>query len=384
MNFEFSTAGRIVFGAGTLARIGPIALEMGNCAFVVTGRDPHRSKGLTDLLANQGLRWHSFPVCGEPTTEVVEEGARLAREAGCQLAIGIGGGSVIDAGKAVSALMNNPGPLDDYLEVIGKGVALQRRPAPYIAVPTTSGTGAEVTRNAVLTSPPHRLKVSLRSPLMLPAVAVVDPELTRSLSPEITAATGMDALTQLIEAYVSRKANPITDSLCRQGLRRCARSLQKAFREGEDLAARTDMSLASLFSGLALANGGLGAVHGIAGPLGGRLEIPHGVICGCLLPEVFETNVKILETSPVSPARGRFDEVARILTGSSSADAADAVRWLHRLARNLNLPSLSRYGLTSAELPLVAANALNASSMKGNPVDLNKSQIIAILESTLR
>jgi len=271
-------------------------------------------------------------------------------------------------------------PPTDYLEVIGRGRPLQNPAAACIAIPTTAGTGAEVTRNAVLASPEHGVKVSMRSPHMLPRLAVVDPELTRSLPPEVTAATGMDALTQCLEAYVSRKANPLTDSLSREGLNRCARSLRTACRQGGNLKARTDMALASLFSGLALANGGLGAVHGIAGPLGGQLDAPHGALCGRLLPPVFAANVQRLQSESNPAASARFDAVARSLTGDPAATAADAVLWLEVLRRELKIPPLSAYGLSSADLPTVAAKALKASSMQGNPVPLDKDAIITILE----
>ena len=232
--------------------------------------------------------------------------------ANCDLIIGLGGGSAIDTGKAIAALLTNAGDPLDYLEVIGRGQALTDAPAPFIAIPTTAGTGAEVTRNAVLASPEHRVKVSLRSPLMLPRVALVDPELTYGLPPAITASTGLDALTQLIEPFVSIRANPLTDAICRDGMRRAARSLRRAYEEGTMLPpARTWP--ASLFGGLALANAGLGAVHGFAGPLGGLFPAPHGVICARLLPLIVEANVRALqERKPNTSVLQRYAEVARL------------------------------------------------------------------------
>ena len=211
----------------------------------------------------------------------------------------------------MAALLTNEGDLSDYLEVVGKGRPLQNPAAPCIAVPTTAGTGAEVTYNAVLGVPDQHVKVSMRSPLMLPRWAIVDPLLTHSMPPELTASTGLDALTQLIEAFVSNKANPLTDGVCREGLQRAGRSLRRAFEDGSDAEAREDMSLASLFSGMALANAKLGAVHGFAGPLGGMTDAPHGVICGKLLPYVMQANVRALQdraagfTSPGPLRRGR-------------------------------------------------------------------------------
>ena len=248
----------------------------------------------------------------------------------CDVIIGLGGGSAIDTGKAIAALLTNPGDPLDYLEVIGRGQALHATPLPYIAIPTTAGTGSEVTRNAVLASPEHRVKVSLRSPLMLPRVAIVDPELTYSLPPAITASTGLDALTQLIEPYTCNSPNPLVDAICREGMQRAARSLKRAYQDGNDVAAREDMSIAALFGGLALANAKLGAVHGFAGPLGGLFPAPHGMICARLLPLIVEANVRALqERKPNTSVLQRYAEVAQLLTGRSTAGASDAIEWLH-------------------------------------------------------
>jgi alcohol dehydrogenase class IV len=308
----------------------------------------------------------------------------LARRAQTEVVLALGGGSVLDTGKVVAAMLTNSGALSDYLEVVGKGQPLQKPPAPCLAVPTTAGTGAEVTYNAVLGVPDQRVKVSIRSPLMVPRWAIVDPLLTHSMPPDLTASTGLDALTQLIEAFVSNKANPMTDGLCREGLPRAGRSLRRAFEDGGDAEAREDMSLASLFSGMALANAKLGAVHGFAGPLGGQTRAPHGVICGKLLPVVCQANVQALQNrTPGSPSLSRFDEVGRLLTGKSTAIAADAVAWIEELCTALRLPGLRRYGLSESDFPAVAAKAKNASSMKGNPIELNEEELIAILEQAI-
>jgi alcohol dehydrogenase class IV len=221
----------------------------------------------------------------------------------------------LDIGKVVAALLTNSGELMEYLEVIGGSQPLNRQSAPYIAIPTTSGTGTGVTRNAVLDSPLHRIKVSMRSPFMLPRLALIDPELTYSMPPSITAATGLDAFTQLLEAFVSRQANPLTDCLCRQGIERAARALRKAYQNGKDAPAREDMCLASLYGGLALANAKLGAVHGFAGALGGMHSAPHGALCAAILPHVMETNVSALHSrASYAPVLERYDEVARGLS----------------------------------------------------------------------
>ena len=200
---------------------------------IVVGSTPDQATALIDQLGSQGVAAVTFSVAGEPSIETVQAGLRIARENNCEVIIGLGGGSAIDTGKAIAALMTNPGDPLDYLEVIGGGQALQQVPLPYIAIPTTAGTGSEVTRNAVLASHEHRVKVSLRSPLMLPRVAIIDPELTYSLAPAITASTGLDALTQLIEPYTCNSPNPLVDAICREGMQRAARSLKRAYQNGQ-------------------------------------------------------------------------------------------------------------------------------------------------------
>jgi alcohol dehydrogenase class IV len=315
---------------------------------------------------------------------VVQLGTERARESGCDLVVGVGGGSVLDTGKAVAALVTNRGQLLDYLEVIGGGQPLEQAPLPYIAIPTTAGTGAEVTRNAVLASPEHRVKVSLRSPLMLPRLALVDPELSHSLPPEVTASTGLDALTQVMEPFVSKRANAMTDALCREGMRRAARSLQRAYQHGDDPAAREDMALASLFGGLALANAGLGAAHGFAGPLGGMFHGPHGAICARLLPHVMTANVRALqERDPQSAALDRYHEIGRILTGDEGASAEDGVAWVREICQVLQVPPLSSYGMTTADLTSVVEKSAAASSMRPNPIELTAEELRGILERAL-
>jgi len=384
MRFEFSTTGRIAFGPGACDQVPELVAEFGKRAFLVLGGTPGRFRRLLDQLASREIAWESFSVTGEPTTDTAQAAATLARHAAAEVVLAIGGGSVLDMGKVVAALLTNEGDLSDYLEVVGKGRPLLNPAAPCIAVPTTAGTGAEVTYNAVLGVPQQRVKVSIRSPLMLPRWAIVDPLLTHSMPAELTASTGLDALTQLVEAFVSNKANPLTDGVCREGLLRAGRSLRRAFENGGDANAREDMSLASLFSGMALANAKLGAVHGFAGPLGGMTSAPHGVICGKLLPYVMRANVQALHgRDPDSPALVRFDEVARILTGRSPSRASDAVSWIEELCAVFGLPGLRKYGLSEDDFPAVAAKAKNASSMKGNPIELNDDDLINILRQAI-
>ncbi len=382
MQFEFATANRIIFGPGSLENISSFVEPLDGPAFVVAGSSAKRVFPLLRILEELKIPFDIFHVSGEPTTNIVLEGANHARKIDAQMVVGFGGGSVLDTGKVIAALMTNHGDLFDYLEVIGKGKSIVQPPVPYIAIPTTAGTGAEVTRNAVLLSPEHHVKVSMRNPLMLPAIAVVDPELTYSMPPAVTASTGLDAFTQLLEAFVSRKANPLTDGICREGIQRAARSLKTTCDEGTNISAREDMALASLFGGLALANAGLGAVHGFAGPLGGMFEAPHGAVCARLLPFVIETNVRVLEErEPASPSLKRFDELAQLLTGEARAQAG--VQWIKNLCHALNIPPLSEFGLKTGHIPEVVEKSKNSSSMKGNPISLTAEELTEILERAI-
>jgi alcohol dehydrogenase class IV len=384
MRFEFATASRILFGPGLVKEVGEIARDLGRRPLLVTGRNRERAEPAASSLRARGMEPVAFAITGEPTTHRVREGLAVAQREGCNFVVAVGGGSVLDAGKAIGALLTNDGGLLDYLEVIGKGRALTRPSAPVVAIPTTAGTGCEVTRNAVLLSPEHQFKVSLRSAYLLPRVAIVDPELTLTLPREVTASTGLDALTQLIEPYVSGRANPVTDALCVEGIRRAARALRHACQEPGDLAAREDMAVAGLFSGLALANAGLGAVHGFAAPIGGMFPAPHGTVCAALLPRVMEVNIRALGArSPGSPARGRYDQVAELLTGRPGAGAEDGVRWVAQTCQELGIPPLRRFGLAREDVPVLVEKALQASSMKGNPIALSREELTEILMGVL-
>lgn len=381
--FEFATAGRILFGEGRAGELGAIARDLGRRALLVQGSSARAGKILEDLR-REGIGTVNFRVAGEPDVEGIGGGVQLAREEQCDLVIAIGGGSVIDAGKAIAALLTNPGDPLRYLEVVGEGQPLQHPPAPFIALPTTAGTGAEVTRNAVLAVPEERVKVSLRSPLMLPRVALIDPELTYSLPPAITASTGMDALTQCIEPFVTSQATPLTDGLAREGLRRGSRMLLRAFTDGEDVEARREMAVASLCGGLALANAKLGAVHGIAGPLGGMAPVPHGTACARLLAPVMEMNLRALRSrGSGAPALGRYGEVARILTDDPDALPEAGAAWVRDLVEELQIPPLSAFGVDEELLPELIPAAQRASSMRGNPVELTAAELEAVVRAAI-
>jgi alcohol dehydrogenase class IV len=335
---------------------------------------------LAAQLHASGVGVVRYRVRGEPTTAIADDGARLALASRCDCVIGLGGGSVLDAAKAISGLMTNGGDALDYVEIVGRGRAMESPASPFLAIPTTAGTGAEATKNAVLTEPRARVKVSMRSPLLLPAAALIDAELTHSLPATLTASTGLDALTQLLEAAITPRANPFTDLFALEGIARSARSLARALREPGDAAAREDLALASLLGGLSLANSGLGAVHGIAAPLGGRHPVPHGVACAVLLPHVFETNLRALrERDPGGAGLARIGRASEVLISSwrdengaaadeSDADAPDAAAaLLLRLVASCRLPGLGSFGVARADISPLAEASLRSSSMKGNP-----------------
>lgn len=384
MRFEFATATRIVFGQGVIADLASLARPFGKRTFVVSGKDRMRRAGIINELEGAGFTCSLFGVAGEPTVEVVRAGTELFRASASTSVIGIGGGSVIDAAKAIAALGPNPGDVLDYLEVVGKGNPLPNAPVPFIAVPTTAGTGSEVTRNAVIGSPEHGVKASLRSPLMLPRIALVDPDLTLGLHKSITASTGLDALTQLIEPFVCTKANLVTDAFCRDGIPMAFRSLPLVCENGKDAQARFGMSYASLLGGLALANAGLGVIHGFAAPIGGMFDAPHGAVCAALLPHGMAMNIAALRVrAPESESLVRYREVARMLTGNADATAEDGVEVVRELVKKLEIPGLRTYGLNAGDVPTLTEKAARASSMRANPLPLTQDELAAVLTAAL-
>jgi len=381
MRFEFGTASRILFGPGVFQDVATLAKALGTRVFIV--RDPRVKAGdaLAARLESEGLRAGTVRTTGEPSTQSVAEAVGLARASASDLVVGLGGGSALDTAKGVAALLANSADPMEYLEVVGRGKPLANPAVAWIAVPTTAGTGAEATANAVLTSAEHRIKASLRHPSMLARVAVVDPELTVGVPPDVTAATGLDALTQLIEPFVCKKTNALVDALCRDGIPRAGRSLVSAFRNGNDLEARENLSLAALFSGMALSNATLGAVHGIAGPLGGMLSVAHGQACARLLPCVMEVNTAALRRRmPGSASLQRYGEIGEMLTGQRGASAEDGIAFIRMLVSDMQVPALAASGLTPDLVPDLIQKAKKASSMKGNPVDLTDDELMRVLE----
>lgn len=383
MKFEFATASRIIFGRHTAAQAASLCREWGRSVLLVTGSHPERASPIIDSLRSAGLDVSVFGIQKEPTLQEARNGAVMAREIKAEAIIGLGGGSAVDGGKAVAALATQPGDALDYLEVVGQGRALDRPSLPFLAMPTTAGTGAEATRNAVLAVPEHGVKASLRHASMLPRVALIDPALALECPPEVTAASGMDALTQCLEAFVSCRAQPMTDALCLEGIRRSMRSLERAVNDGRDLDAREDMALAALYSGMALANAGLGAVHGFAAPVGGQFSAPHGAVCAALLAPVWEANLSAARQAAAPETLERFQTAAALLTGRPDAHAEAAPPVLSGLAERLRIPGLASYGIRPQDLDGLALKASRASSMKGNPVPLDLPALRSILQAAL-
>jgi alcohol dehydrogenase class IV len=381
MSFDFATAARIIFGNGKIVQLGDLGKECGTRPFILTGSGKSDPEKIFNLIRNIPQDFTEWKVTGEPTIADIENAVALARREKCDYVIGYGGGSVLDSGKAVAIMLTNPGEILDYLEGVGRNQPLTRPAVPCVAIPTTAGTGSEVTRNAVLTVPEKHVKVSMRSPLMLPRIALVDPLLTCTLPADVTAYTGMDALTQVLEPFVSIKSNELTDMLCREGIRRAARSLKHAFVDGNDPQAREDMSFTSLLGGLSLANAGLGMVHGFAGVIGGMFNAHHGAICASLLPAVMEINVNALkEREPDSPKIARYDEIARIFSMEGLPKISIAWTYLQELSEDLKIPRLREMGIAKNDFEAIIAASQKASSTKGNPIVLTTWELRRILD----
>ena len=378
--FELAIPGDVRFGGGRLSEVPDALAGWGTRrVLLVTGRSPDRAAALVDGLQTRGLVVTRYAVSGEPSIQVVRDG--VAAAAGCDAVVGFGGGSAIDVAKAVAVLaVRGADPLE-HLEVIGAGRPITAPGLPCVAIPTTAGTGSEVTRNSVLSG--DGVKASLRSPLMLPRLAVVDPDLLLGVPVATIAASGMDALAQLIEPFLSRKANPVTDALARDGIVRSARSLRRARRDGMvDPSVREDLAIASLFGGLCLANAGLGAVHGFAAALGARLGAPHGAVCAAVLAPAIKVNLRAARRVRDRSAVTRFADLAVLLTGNPTARPEAAAGWLTELTTALQIPGLRTYGLTDADTAEVVAAAQRASSMKGNPIELTDDEVAEILART--
>jgi alcohol dehydrogenase class IV len=377
--FELGLPNRISFGVGRAADLPGIVSGLGARVLVVTGGTPERVAHLIDPLRAGADACGVITVADEPTVADARAGVAQGRAVDADVVVAIGGGSPIDLAKAVAMLLANGGDPMDYIEVVGRGQPITHPSVPVVAVPTTAGTGAEVTANSVLAVPEHGVKASLRHPTMVPRHALVDPALTVDCPPPVTAAAGMDALTQCLEPYVSNRANPVTDGWARTGLLAAGRGLRAAHANGTDLAARTDMALCSLMGGLALANAKLGAVHGFAGVIGGLTGAAHGALCAALLAPVCRANLARAD----APLRARYAEVAAWLTGDPGATAEDRIAWIEQTCEALGIPGLAAAGLAEEHVDEVVAKAARASSMQGNPVVLTPEELRATFRAAL-
>lgn len=376
--FEILTAGRVVFGRGRAADAVDAIRTHGTRVLLLRGSHAAADRLAADLRA-QGCAVEEIRQKGEPLLDDLEAIMARGRKIRSDVVAALGGGSAIDMAKAAAALIPAPGPAMRYLELVGEGRTLEAAPLPFVALPTTAGTGAEVTKNAVIGVPEHGRKVSLRDARMLANLAIIDPALTDGAPRDVTLASGLDAVTQVIEPYLSCRATSFTDALCRDAIPRGLTALARLM-QGEDAAARDDLSLTSLFGGLALANAGLGAVHGFAGVLGGRTGAAHGALCGRLLPGVLRANARAVaeEGGDLS----RHDEVAGWI-GAALGDDADPIGVLERSITAWGLPSLAAMGVGEADIPDLARESQATSSMRGNPVALSQPQLEAILRDSL-
>jgi alcohol dehydrogenase class IV len=373
--FAFATATEILFGRGQAAQAAARVAATGRRVLLVQGATPARADWLADALALQGCDLLRLSVPCEPDLALIDAALPQARAFRADAVVATGGGAVIDAGKALAALIPAPRPVTDHLEVVGKGLPLDVAPLPFTAIPTTAGTGAEVTRNAVIGVPEHRRKVSIRDARMLPRLAIVDPALTDHCPRAVTLASGLDAITQVIEPFVSPRANALTDALCRDAIPRGLAAIRRLM-EGEDAAARDEMAWVSLCGGLALANAGLGAVHGLAGPLGGLTGAAHGAICGALLPHVLAVN----RARVADPAR--LEQVGRWVGAAFGVTGFDAaVTALADWSRAAGLPALGAMGIDPAAQQAAAEAAATSSSMKANPVALSVDDLTVAMRA---
>lgn len=378
---EFYTPGKIIFGPGGLAQVGIEAKRLGSKALVVLGRGSMRTSGaldrLTHLLIENNLEYVIYEdIPSDPSVETVDTGTGLAKKEKCNLVIALGGGSVLDTGKAISAMVTNEGSVADYQEIEGKGRKFQYKPISFIAIPTTSGTGSEATRNAVITNTKLGLKKSIRDPWLIPKVALVDPELTLSLPPYVTAVCGGDALTQCIESYLGKKSQEITDTLALHAIGLIGKSLVKAVKDGKNLEARKNMAMAALLSGLCLSNSGLGAAHALSHPLGVYYKIPHGLSCAVLLPYVMEYNLPVVTKKLARIAQSLGENISLL---SETGAAQRAIYKVKEILSQAGIKSnLSEWEIKKEDFSQLIKGA-KGGSLNNNPRDTSDEDLIELL-----
>ncbi|MFM2590338.1 iron-containing alcohol dehydrogenase [Vibrio sp. TBV020] len=377
--FQFMTSTRIIFGEGALQSSLSVMNQYGYSVLLVTGKTLDRAAPIIYYLKSQGMRYQHVSINGEPNITMIEETALTGRKFKPDMVVAIGGGSVLDMGKALAAIIPNQGDVYDYVEVVGRNVPLKSKPLPYIAIPTTASTGSEVTKNAVLRSGQDQVKVSLRSPDMLADVAIVDPTLTYGTDPYLSGRGAMDAFTHLMEAYVCGEPNPLTDMICEEGLRRLAQSMIAGCLQ-DDHRARSDVSFAAMLGGMAISNAKLGAAHGLASALGGKLDAPHSVITARLAPYVMLENIRAANEAGRSDVLSRYTKLAQILTGRINAHKEDSVLWVNMMLERLGIPTLDKFGVCTTSFDLVAEDALKSVAIKGNPLPLTLERLHYILE----
>lgn len=382
MKFDFESPAKIIFGPGKISELSNIIKPLSDEIIIITGKSD-RYQFVFDDLKNNGINYSIYRVENEPLIEDVDKAVKIAKQNQSTLVLGLGGGSVIDVAKAVSIMLLNPGEVLDYLEVIGKGQILTEPSIPCIAVPTTSGTGAEVTKNSVLKSVEHKRKVSMRSSMMIPELVIIDPNLTLTVPKNITVYTGMDALTQVIEPFISSMSNPFVDVLCAEAIKKAVPALKKLNSDLSNIDARTDMSYVSLTGGLALANAKLGAVHGFAGPMGGMFDIPHGLICAILLPKTLKINLMAIKSRGNSDQLQKYDSLAKHLLNDQNAKAEDAIKCIEELNTELEIPGLGEFGITENDIKEIVIQSKDSSSMKGNSLKLNEEELTTILKLSM-
>lgn len=377
--FQFMTSTRIIFGEGALQSSLSVLNQFGYSVLLVTSKNLSRASPVIEYLKSQRMRYQHVAIQGEPNITMVEETALVGRKFRPDMVVAIGGGSVLDMGKALAAIIPNQGDVYDYVEVVGRNVPLKSKPLPFIAIPTTASTGSEVTRNAVLRSGQDRVKVSLRSPEMLADVAIVDPTLTYGTDKATSARGALDAFTHLMEAYVCGQPNPLTDMICEEGLRRLSRSILAGCVD-DDHAARADLSFAAMLGGMAITNAKLGAAHGLASALGGKLNAPHSIITARLAPYVMTENIIAAQRAGREDVLERYAKIASIMSGRVNACREDSVLWVNMMLDKLEVPKLKQFGVCTTPFESVAEDALKSVAIRGNPLPLTKARLTYILQ----
>jgi alcohol dehydrogenase class IV len=377
--FQFMTTAKVVFGEGALNSSLSIINQYGYSVLLVTGKKMDRAQPIIAYLNSQKMRYQHVSISGEPNITMIEETAVVGRRFKPDMVVAIGGGSAIDMGKALAAIIPNQGDVYDYVEVVGRSVPLKSKPLPFIAIPSTASTGSEVTNKAVLRSGQDKVKVSLRSPDILPDVAIVDPTLTYDTSATISSRGALETFTHLMESYVCGEPNPLTDMVCEEGLRRLSSAIVPGCKNN-DYNARADLSFSAMLGGMAISNAKLGAAHGLASSLGGKLEAPHSVITARLAPFVMEENIKAAQEMGRNDILNRYRTIAKIITQNTNADYLDGVAWVQMMLERLALPNLGEFGICKMSFSRVAQDALQSVSIKGNPLPLNEERLIFILK----